>query len=122
MTVAKAEVDTELRATDASRPAHQPTWDHCQQEGATCMFSGGTKRTENAGSNNRADAEGGQVERRQRPFQFVGLGFAIAENSVHGLGLEGLMHRQAPGRGWMEDLRGWAAAEISASKIALWAG
>src|SRR6266571_3237304 len=49
-------VDTELRATDAGRPAHQPAWNHCQQERATGMFRSGAKRTENPGAHNHASS------------------------------------------------------------------
>src|SRR5438477_962418 len=49
-------IDTELRATDAGRPAHQPAWNHCQQERAAGMFGSGAKRTENAGTHNHASS------------------------------------------------------------------
>src|SRR5438477_12683182 len=56
--------DAELRAADARCPAHQSSWNHCQQKRATCVFSRGTKRAKNT----RTDDHAGGHERGCGPY------------------------------------------------------
>src|SRR6266496_1959886 len=53
-TAMSGEIDAELRAADACRQAHQPSWNHRQQEGGTGVLGGRTKGTEDTRSDNHA--------------------------------------------------------------------